>query len=417
MENKFDLIIVGGSMVGATLACALADSPLKIAIIEAHTPEAFDQQQSHDLRVSALNIASEQVLRNVGVWQSILDKRSCVYRRLKTWELDESRAATEFDCADSQQDHLGYIIENRVIQLALLERIQRAENLHLFKNNVASIDIQAGASLLTLDNEKQLITKLIVGADGANSMVRRAAGIGIHSWDYSQSALVINVEMAQGQQDITWQQFTPSGPLAFLPLSGNSASLVWYGEPDKIARLSALDNETLCQQIMQQFPAALGKVNKVLAKGAFPLKRQHAQQYVKPGVALVGDAAHLIHPLAGQGVNIGILDAAQLAQTIEQAAGDRISSADEYAYNSDDDFSSLAVLQDYERKRRNHNLLVMQLMDSFYRVFSNQIAPLKALRNIGLGVAQRIPFARKKAMQLAMGITGPLPPLARTSNQ
>jgi 2-octaprenyl-3-methyl-6-methoxy-1,4-benzoquinol hydroxylase len=415
MENKFDLIIVGGSMVGATLACALANSALKIAIIEAHTPEAFDHQQSHDLRVSALNIASEQVLRNVGVWQSIIDKRSCVYRRLKTWELDDVRAATEFDCVDSQQDHLGYIIENRVIQLALLERIQAAENLHLFKNSLASIDIQAGATLLTLDDGKELIGKLIVGADGANSMVRRAAGIGIHSWDYSQSALVINVEMEQGQQDITWQQFTANGPLAFLPLTGNSASLVWYDSPQKIAQLSQLDNEALRLQIMQQFPAALGNVQKVLAKGAFPLKRQHAQQYVVPGVALVGDAAHLIHPLAGQGVNIGILDAAQLAQTIQQAAGDRISSADEYAYNNDNDFSALSVLKDYEQKRRHHNLIVMQLMDSFYRIFSNQVAPLKVLRNIGLGIAQRVPFARKKAMQLAMGITGPLPELARRS--
>ena len=415
MENKFDLIIVGGSMVGATLACALADSQLKIAIIEAHTPEPFDSQQGHDLRVSALNIASEQVLRNVGVWQSILDKRSCVYRRLKTWELDDVRAATEFDCADLNQDHLGYIIENRVIQLALLERIQQAENLHLFKQNLASIDIQAGASLLELADGQQLIGKLIVGADGANSMVRRAAGIGIHSWDYSQSALVINVQMAQDQQDITWQQFTASGPLAFLPLSGNSASLVWYDSPKKIAALAALDNESLRLQIMQQFPTALGRVEEVIAKGAFPLKRQHAQQYVTQGVALVGDAAHLIHPLAGQGVNIGILDAAQLAQTIMQAAGDRVSSADEYAYNTDDDFSSLAVLKDYEQKRRHHNLAVMQLMDSFHRIFSNQVAPLKVLRNIGLGLAQRIPFARKKAMQLAMGATGPLPQLAKPS--
>jgi 2-octaprenyl-3-methyl-6-methoxy-1,4-benzoquinol hydroxylase len=410
--NKFDLIIVGGSMVGATLACALADTQLRIAVIEPITPEPFEAAQDHDLRVSAINIASENILKNIGAWDGIIQRRSCVYKRLKTWELDENRASSEFDCAHLNADHLGYIVENRVVQLALLEVASRAENITLITESAENIDFQAGASLVELASGREIIGKLLVGADGGNSAVRNAAGIGIHSWDYQQSALVINVKMKCEQQDITWQQFTPTGPMAFLPLSGNSASLVWYNSPDNIKRLLALDDKQFFSQLESSFPSALHEVDSVISKAAFPLKRQHAQAYVAEGVALIGDAAHMIHPLAGQGVNIGLLDAAQLAQTLRSALGGQVSSADEYALSTQDDISSIAVLREYEQKRRKHNLVVMQLMDSFYRVFSNNFIPLKIFRNIGLSLAGNIRPARNKAMALAMGIEGALPDLA-----
>lgn len=413
MKNKYDVIIVGGSMVGATLACALAKTQLRIALIEPFIPLEFSEDQPHDLRVSAINIASENILQNIGAWQGVVNRRSCVYRRLKTWELNEQHGATLFDCVHQGIDHLGYIVENRVIQLALLEQISLADNIDLFNQKTTNIDFNAGASLVELVDGQQLIAKLLVGADGGNSAVRTAAGIGIHSWDYDQSALVINVEMHSEQQDITWQQFSPQGPLAFLPLSGNSASLVWYNSPAAIKSLLTLDDNQFLAAIMAHFPPTLGKVSKILHKAAFPLKRQHAQQYVASGVALIGDAAHMIHPLAGQGVNIGLLDAAQLAESILSALGSDISSADEYAFSTDNDISSLAVLNNYQVKRRKHNLLVMQLMDSFYRVFSNDNTGLKILRNIGLGVAGKLPFAKNKVMALAMGMEGPLPALAR----
>ncbi|MEH6442539.1 MAG: FAD-dependent monooxygenase [Oceanospirillaceae bacterium] len=413
MKNKYDVVIVGGSMVGATLACALANTQLRIALIEPFIPQDFSDDQPHDLRVSAINIASENILHNIGAWRGVVSRRSCVYRRLKTWELNEQHGATLFDCAHQGIDHLGYIVENRVIQLALLEQISLADNITLFNQKTTAIDFNAGASLVELADGQQLIAKLLVGADGGNSAVRTASGLGIHSWDYDQSALVINVEMDSEQQDITWQQFSPQGPLAFLPLSGKSASLVWYNSPAAIKTLLTLDDRQFLAAIMAHFPSTLGKVNKILHKAAFPLKRQHAQQYVAPGVALIGDAAHMIHPLAGQGVNIGLLDAAQLAESILSALGSEISSADEYAFSTDNDISSLAVLNDYQTKRRKHNLLVMQLMDSFYRVFSNDNPGLKILRNIGLGVAGKLPFAKNKVMALAMGMEGPLPALAR----
>ena len=413
MINKFDLIIVGGGMVGATLACALADTQLQVAVIEASLPQAFSMDQAHALRVSALNISSENILKNVGAWPGIISRRSCVYRRLKTWELDSQRAATLFDSVEQGVDHLGHIVENNVIQQALLEKMSLAKNIQLFVQKTRSIDVQPGATLVELDSGQQLIGKLIVGADGCNSLVRSAAGIGIHSWDYAQSALVINVTMNAPQQDITWQQFTPTGPLAFLPLSGRSASLVWYNTPAAIKRLLTLSDTEFLEQLQSSFPEALAQVECVISKAAFPLKRQHAQQYVKEGVALIGDAAHMIHPLAGQGVNIGLLDAAQLAQCLLAASGEKVSSADEYAHSTRADISSLAVLDEYERIRRRHNLLVMQLMDSFYKVFSNNNGPLKILRNIGLGVAGHLTPVKKRVMALAMGIEGPLPDLAK----
>ncbi|MCJ8340157.1 MAG: FAD-dependent monooxygenase [Pseudomonadales bacterium] len=413
MNNKYDIIIVGGGMVGATLACAMADSQLQIAVIEPNLPQAFDPEQTHDLRVSALNIASQNILENIGAWEGVSNRRSCVYRRLKTWELDEQRAATLFDCQQQGVDHLGYIVENRVIQLALLERMAQLSNIKLIHCETTDIDFNPGASIVELADGQQLLGKLLVGADGGNSAVRSAAGIGIHSWDYEQSALVISVLMDAPQQDITWQQFTPTGPLAFLPLSGNSASLVWYNTPAKIKALLALDEAEFLQQLLDNFPSALEKVDKVLAKAAFPLKRQHAQQYVLEGVALIGDAAHMIHPLAGQGVNIGLLDAAQLAQSIKAVVSENFASAEEYALIPKGDFSSLKTLQQYQQQRRNHNLLIMQLMDSFYRIFTNDLVPLKLLRNIGLGLAGKILPAKKKAMALAMGMEGPLPDLAK----
>jgi len=413
MNNKYDIIIVGGGMVGATLACALADSQLQIAVIEPNLPQAFDSEQPHDLRVSALNIASQTILENIGAWEGIISRRSCVYRRLKTWELDEKRAATLFDCQQQGVDHLGYIVENRVIQLALLERMAQLSNVKLIHCETTAIDFNPGASIVELADGQQLLAKLLVGADGGNSAVRSAAGIGIHSWDYEQSALVISVLMDAKQQDITWQQFTPTGPLAFLPLGGNCASLVWYNTPANIKALLELDEQTFLAQLTDSFPSALEKVHKVLAKAAFPLKRQHAQQYVREGVALIGDAAHMIHPLAGQGVNIGLLDAAQLAQNLTAAVAENFTSAEEYALIPRGDISSLKTLQQYQQQRRSHNLLVMQLMDSFYRIFSNDLAPLKLLRNLGLGLAGKIVPAKKKAMALAMGLEGPLPDLAK----
>jgi len=404
MDQRYDVVIVGGGMVGATIACALADSELSVAVLERERPAAFSPEQPHDLRVSALSLASENILRQLGAWSGIEARRLCPYRRMRVWEADDRRAATEFDAARIDRPCLGHIVENRVIQLALLERLERLPNLDFIcPARISHIDYSPGASLVQLEDGRELIGRLLIGADGGHSRVREAAGIGVHKWDYDQCALVVSVQTAYEQQDITWQQFTPTGPLAFLPLSGRNASLVWYNTPNEVRRLMELPEHRFLAELEATFPPRLGVIERILERGFFPLRRQHAQQYVAEGVALAGDAAHMIHPLAGQGVNIGLLDAAVLAEELlaAQAAGSAI--------------DSLQLLRRYESRRRRHNLIMMQTMDAFYRVFSNDRIPLKLLRNIGLGVAGRLPFAKSRVMQFAMGLEGDLPALARSA--
>ncbi|SIS53690.1 UbiH/UbiF/VisC/COQ6 family ubiquinone biosynthesis hydroxylase [Neptunomonas antarctica] len=402
MQTCYDVVIVGGGMVGSALACALGNTPLKVAVIETQLPVEFESGQPHDLRVSALSIASENILKSIGGWQGIMQRRACPYQRMKVWEVSQEQAATLFDSVDLQYDHLGYIVENRIIQLALIEQMKTLDNIELITPaQTHKIDYSPGSSIVELEDGRQLVAKLLVAADGGGSRVRQAAGIGVQKWDYEQQALVVSVETNFPQQDITWQQFTPTGPLAFLPLSGQHASLVWYNTPHEVKRLMACTDEQFLSELTARFPDALGSIKTLLGRGSFPLCRQHAQQYIKEGVVLVGDAAHMIHPLAGQGVNIGLLDAAALAQELLEALVEGA------------DISSLAVLSGYEKHRRRHNLVMMQAMDLFYRVFSNDILPLKILRNVGLGVAGKAFPLKRKVMAFAMGLEGDLPTIAK----
>ncbi|WP_370277858.1 UbiH/UbiF/VisC/COQ6 family ubiquinone biosynthesis hydroxylase [Pontibacterium sp.] len=402
MDKRYDVLIVGGGMVGATIACALGGSDLSVGVLEYQYPKGFDLEQPRDLRVSAISVASQNVIDMVGAWEGILSRRSCPYRRMKVWESDEQRAATEFVSDDISEPYLGHIVENRIIQLALLERMAAFDNVDLIcPAKTVSIDYSPGASVVTLEDGTELVGRLLVAADGGESRVRQAAGIGVRKWDYEQNALVASVITDYPQQDITWQQFTATGPLAFLPLPGPHASLVWYNTPQNVKRLMALPVNQFMAELTETFPESLGKIDTLLERGFFPLRRQHALEYAKEGVVLAGDAAHMIHPLAGQGVNIGMLDAAALAETIL------------LAQRKGKDITSLAVLKEYEKQRRNHNLVMMQTMDLFYRVFSNDNMPLKVMRNIGLGLAERVTPAKNKVMRFAMGLEGPLPALAK----
>ena len=402
MKTRYDVLIVGGGMVGSALACALGNSGLSVAVLERQLPESFLPEQPHDLRVSALSIASERFLQNIGAWEGIQSRRSCPYKRMKVWENDSALGATEFDAGTIGYGHLGHIVENRIVQLALLERLRQFDNVDLIcPAHTSRIDYSPGATLVELESGEEVVGRLVVAADGGDSMVRRAAGIGVTQWDYHQHALVAGVTTAYGQEDITWQQFTPTGPLAFLPLSGHNASLVWYNTPNEVKRLRALTDEQFMEQLHATFPAELGHITRIQGRSSFPLRRQHAQQYALEGLVLVGDAAHMIHPLAGQGVNIGMLDAASLAEVLLMA------------HANGEALESLSVLKRYEQQRKRHNLLMMQIMDGFYHVFSNDIGPLKLVRNLGLGLAGRMPPARRRVMEFAMGIRGSLPQLAR----
>ena len=386
-------------MVGAAVACCLGDSGLSVAVIEAQVSENFTTDQPHDLRVSALSIASRNILETVGAWQGVVSRRFCPFKRMRVWE---TAGDTTFNSDDIRYPELGYIVENRITQLALLERLAGFDNIKLLMpQTISKINYNGHDSELVLADGAVLLAKLLVAADGGASRVRQSVGLGVTSWDYNQHALVIYVETAYPQQDITWQRFVPSGPQAFLPLSGNYGSLVWYQSPDEVRRLQGLSYADLKAELVAAFPDCLGEIKQILGVASFPLKRQHAQSYVKQGVALVGDAAHMINPLAGQGVNIGLLDAAALAEVLVDA------------YAKGKNIADLTVLKRYESMRRTENLKMMTLMDVFYKSFSNDILPVKLIRNLGLGLAQRLTPVRNKAMKAAMGLEGRLPRLAR----
>lgn len=399
MKQEFDVVIVGGGMVGAAVACCLGDSDLKVAVIESQVSENFTPDQPHDLRVSALSIASRNILETVGAWQGVVSRRFCPFKRMRVWE---TAGDTTFNSDDIRYPELGYIVENRITQLALLERLSSFDNITLLMpQTISKINYSGHDSELILADGSVLQAKLLVAADGGASRVRQSVGLGVTSWDYNQHALVIYVETAYPQQDITWQRFVPSGPQAFLPLTGNYGSLVWYQSPDEVRRLQGLSYQDLKAELIAAFPDCLGEIKQILGVASFPLKRQHAQSYVKQGVALVGDAAHMINPLAGQGVNIGLLDAAALAEVLVDAHAKGKNIAD------------LTVLKRYESMRRAENLKMMTLMDVFYKSFSNDILPVKLIRNLGLGLAQRLSPVRNKVMKAAMGLEGRLPKLAK----
>ncbi len=394
MTQQYDIAVIGGGMVGAAVALGVAKQGKKVALIEGVKPQAYDGSQPMDIRVSAISKCSVNLLEELGVWHAIQSMRVCPYRRLETWEHPDCR--TKFDADSLGIDSLGYIVENRLIQLGLWESIIHCQNITIYcPDSLAAIEFTDGfnfadgSNLVTLTSGKQLITKLVVGADGAHSLVRQMAGIGITAWDYRQHCMLINVKTEQPQQDMTWQWFTPDGPRAFLPLKGNQASLVWYDSPARIAQLVAMEKEALKREIVSHFPKELGDID-VIQAGSFPLVRRHAQTYYKNRCVLVGDAAHTINPLAGQGVNLGFKDVAAFLSVLDQ-----------------EQWNTEKALLEYEKRRRADNLLMQSGMDFFYTLFSNQTGPLKLARNMMLKAVDSAEPLKKKVLRYALGLSLP----------
>ncbi|QXN24094.1 FAD-dependent monooxygenase [Shewanella putrefaciens] len=389
--QRFDVILVGGGMVGAATAIGLAKQGLQVAVIESFAPEAYSPEQALDVRVSAISVASEQLLEQLGALESLLNMRNVPYLGLETWELDG--CITQFHSSQIDASHLGHIVENRLVQLALWEQMQQWDAIKLFcPERVATFSRLTDGVSVYLQSGIQLEAKLLIGADGANSQVRQWAGIGISGWDYAQSAMLINIQTAQGQQDVTWQQFTPNGPRSLLPLPGNHASLVWYDDANRIKQLMQLNHKQLADQIRQHFPARLDSDFTVEAKGSFALTRRHANAYFKPNVVILGDAAHTINPLAGQGVNLGFKDVEALLTVIKNAL------------TEDKPWWSTEVLNAYQAKRYRDNQLMMTTMDVFYAGFSNDILPLKLLRNGALKLANINSPIKRTVLKYAMGL-------------
>ncbi len=401
MKNTYDIIIIGGGMVGLTLACALGQQQFKIAVVEAYQPEDINLEDDYELRVSAISKSSQQILQHVNAWQGMLKRRACAYQHMHVWDAT-GQGNIHFDAAELGLDSLGHIIENKVIQFSLLEQCLKLPDVDwLCPQQVNEIDFSENQQTVSLDDGSTLSSKLLVAADGANSMVREAAGIDINKSAYEQKAIVAVVKSTLHHKDTAWQRFLPSGPLAFLPLSDGSCSIVWSAENQRADELIEMDESLFIAELQSEFENTLGKIESLSQRALFPLVRRHANEYVRPGLALVGDAAHTIHPLAGQGVNLGLLDAAALAEVIMQAR------------TNGKNIASLNTLRKYERWRRAENSLMMYSMSGFKNLFSNEQATLSLVRNAGLNFIDSLGPIKHKFMRHALGLEGDLPEMAK----
>ncbi|MFD2178684.1 FAD-dependent 2-octaprenylphenol hydroxylase [Veronia pacifica] len=399
--TNVDIAISGGGMVGLTLAAALADSDLRIAIIEGHEPSATMPEQ-HDLRVSALSRASERILRSVDAWSGIETRRMSPYQKMDVWEQD-SFAAIDFDASAMGQPNLGYIVENQVIQMALWEKVSQQDNVELFcPDTCSNIMFGETEAFLTLSSGQSLTAKLVVGADGANSWLRNQLSIPLTHWDYGHSALVANIRTEEPHQGVARQIFTPDGPLAFLPLSDpHLCSIVWSQPPESADARCEIDDDAFDRELTAAFDCRLGLCHVESERRAFPLKMRYARDFVRSRVALIGDAAHTIHPLAGQGVNLGLLDAVALAQEIERL------------HNVGKDFGDKANLRPFERWRKTEAAQMIAAMQGFRDLFSGEHPMKKLFRGIGMAAASVLPGVKDVFIRRALGLTGDLPELAK----
>ena len=403
-----DLIIVGAGMVGSSLALALADSGLRILLVDggALVPTPFDPAAPFEPRVSALSEASRRILSRLGAWDGVLARRATPYTAMQVWD-GSGTGQIHFSAASVHAAVLGHIVENRVVQDALLERLQGSGIELLAHARLEQLRRSGSGWLLQLADGRELRTPLLVAADGANSAVRRLTGCATREWDYLHRAIVTSVRCEKPHQATAWQRFTDDGPLAFLPLARNGdrhwCSIVWSCTPGEAERLMALDDAAFAAALGRAFEQRLGVVLEVDPRLCLPLRQRHAKRYVEPGLALIGDAAHVIHPLAGQGVNLGFLDAATLAEELlhAHARGEKLADS--------------RVLGRFERRRMPHNLAMMAAMEGFQRLFQSDSLTLRLARNAGLDLVDGLEDAKALFVRQALGLSGDLPDLAKVS--
>ena len=398
--SDYEIVIIGGGCVGGTLACALAEAGLHVAVVEAREAAADWPVDSVDLRVFAITRASERIFRSIGCWDAIERGGVSPFRDMHVWDAGGA-GEIHFDCAELGEPTLGYIIEQRVIQAALNARMQGLPMLErLCPAELTGFERLEDGVRISLADGRVLQSALLVGADGAESRVRGLAGIAVEARPYRQDAIVAVVTTELPHGETAWQRFLPGGPLAFLPLRDGRSSIVWSTSPQRAAELVALDEAAFLERLSESFDHRLGRVVAVEERMRFPLQRLHAAHYVAERLALIGDAAHVIHPLAGQGVNLGLLDAATLAEVILDTR------------QAGRDIGRLGNLRRYERWRRGDNQRMQLAMDGFKTLFGQTAAPLRLLRNAGLSLVDRSGPLKQTLARHAMGLSGDLPRMA-----
>ena len=395
--SNIDILIVGGGLVGLTLANILADTDWRIAVVDHQAAPDLASKIDYDVRVSAINHASQAILQSLNLWETIKQQRLSSFQKMHVWD-ENSPAKIHFDCAEVSQPYLGHIIEHRVMKHALWRRLKSYENVDLYYAHplLNLTECADGIKLQLVD--KYLFSQLVVGADGANSWVAKKAGLVVESKPYQQSAIVTTVRSENSHQQTAWQRFLTHGPIALLPLADpHLTSLVWTTTPEQANYLQQINETEFSQQLTAALEHRLGKLEAIDQRLVFPLRETHALHYVKPRVALIGDAAHTLHPLAGQGVNLGLLDAACLAQVVQEAQ------------QVNRDFASVLSLRRYERWRKGENAIMIKAMAGFRHCFANSSALAKNLRHWGFSLATKAPPLKSFFIRRAMGLHGDLP--------
>lgn len=440
--QKFDILIVGAGMVGLTLALALRkNSQLTIAIVDTLAVPELDD--TIDVRVSAINVASKNIFANLGVWSALENSRVQDYQHMHVWD-KAGLGKLDFSAKDSatfpSEDNLGWIIENKVIRHALWQQAELDEGIHFFNDNkLATISQGDSEVFATFASETSsddaaahnsvsngsstppppIIAKLVVGADGANSWVRQQMNMAMIFKDYDHHAIVATVQCPQGHKNTAWQVFLPTGPLAFLPLcsakSGESTqdstgsvnnlcSIVYSTSPEDAKRLTALDETEFSKELTAASDGKLGDIALKSERFTYPLTMRLAQDFVKDRVVLIGDAAHTIHPLAGQGVNLGLLDAAALAQTLTAKLNAHDENHAELVNTTD--------LKAFSRWRKSEATEMITAMAGIKQAFAVQQSPVKLLRGVGMNIINNFAPAKNRLIAQALGIKADLPELA-----
>ncbi|MGJ8679838.1 FAD-dependent monooxygenase [Paraglaciecola sp.] len=399
--QAYDLVVVGAGIVGLTQALALKNSGLSVAIIDANSSNGIPSGEP-DLRVSALTLATQTVLEKVGAWQHLNPERMSRYSDMLVWDQD-SFAKIEFNAQQVDAQQLGYVIENQHIRHALWLEAEKSSFIQILApKKIQKLMFGQQECFIHLDDDTHLTARLVIGADGANSIVKQQANLAQTFWDYDQNAIVATIKTQEPHQHIARQVFTTHGPLAFLPLwDDHLCSIVWSQDEPKAASLMALDKAEFEKQLTANFDAKLGLCELVSEPQSYPLKMRYTRQWVDDRVALIGDAAHTIHPLAGQGANLGILDAAALAEQILTLIA------------QDKDFGAAKNLRPYERWRKTEAAKMVATMEAFKRLFSGQQPFKKLIRDVGLNTINKLPNTKHAIIKQAMGLEGELPNLAK----
>lgn len=396
------IVIIGAGMVGLVLATALAKAKFSVTLIETHPPVWRQQENDYDARVSAINQISQQILQNLKIWESLPAPAYAPLRALRVWD---SLGGGEifFDSAEIGESQLGFIVENRALIQIMWENLQNFSNVTILSPCKPLAIAQSPAALeIILENQNPVFAELIIGADGSHSWVREQMAVKIQERSYDQQAIIAVVHSVLSHQNTAWQSFLPTGPLGVLPLAdAQTTAIVWSNTVLEAQRLMSLPSSDFNAELSAALNHRLGMMNALTPLKQIPLIMRHAQEYVQFRLALIGDAAHTIHPLAGQGVNLGMMDAAVLAQVLIEAK------------EKHQDLGGVRVLRRYQRWRKGDNTLMLAAMRGFKELFAGKNRCLVECRSQGLNLTDKIPFIKNSIMHYAIGRQGDLPDLAK----